>query len=332
MKSHQIINSILITLFTSLLVSCGGDNNGTDNKTDTTEVTNNTIEIQEETVDINGIKHFIKKIGSGEPLLVLHGGPGMFHDYLVPHFEKLAKNYQVIFYDQRGCGNTDFPQDTSSISTDNFVNDLESIRNHLKIEKLTVAGHSWGAILALNYAKKYPDHLNNLILISPAPSTSEYFDQMFKNMQKKRSDADTKELVKLMSSKNFDKRDPATFLKAISLGDKVNLANQETVNELYKPMTFTEASANNLLLVNSIMEKIFFDYNITDSMELITCPTLIVIGDLDNVPFASNQLLQDNLPNARLKVLRQACHYPFFEAPKEFNLEVKNFLNPEYEE
>jgi len=151
-------------------------------------------------------------------------------------------------------------------------------------------------------------------------------------MQKKRSDADTKELVKLMSSKNFDKRDPATFLKAISLGDKVNLANQETVNELYKPMTFTEASANNLLLVNSIMEKIFFDYNITDSMELITCPTLIVIGDLDNVPFASNQLLQDNLPNARLKVLRQACHYPFFEAPKEFNLEVKNFLNPEYEE
>lgn len=332
MKSFSFIHhSLLITFISILLLACGGSDTPPKNDNTTPEVVHQ-LEVSTETVDINGVQHFIKKVGTGEPLLVLHGGPGLFHDYLVPHFEKLAQDYQVIFYDQRGCGQTAFPQDTASITTENYINDLESIRAHLKIDQLHIAGHSWGAILAIHYAKKHPEHLKNLVLISPAPSTSEYFDMMFKNMQKKRSDEDTKELVKLMSSRDFEKRVPTTFKKAIMLGDKVNLADQSTVNELYNPMNFTEASANNLLLVNSMMEKNFFDYNITEGMDSIKNPTLIIVGDLDNVPFASSQLLQDHLPNARLEVLKSACHYPFFEASKAFNRSVDNFLNPEYEE
>jgi proline iminopeptidase len=328
----RITNLSIITVIVVLLTITGCGNNS-DQNTKTTNKDNSLtkeLAVEEETVEINGVKHYIKKIGNGEPILVLHGGPGMFHDYLVPYFENLANDYQIIFYDQRGCGKTEFPQDTSSITTVNFVEDLESIRNHLKIEKLNLAGHSWGAALAISYGKKYPEHLNKLVLISPAPATSEYFDQMFNNMQKKRTDEDTKELVKLMSSVEFEKRDPTAFLKAISIGDKVNLVKQETVSELFKPMTFTEASANNFLLVNSIMEKNFFDYNLTEGIEAIHCPSLIIIGDLDNVPFASNQLLQDAL-GGRIEVLKPACHYPFFETPKEFNSAVKNFITPEYE-
>lgn len=327
MKANTIYIPLVILFSLFTFFSCGDQKQPTKNTSEDVKTEASAIE---ETIDINGVKHFIKKIGSGEPILVLHGGPGMFHDYLVPHFEKLAKDYQIIFYDQRGCGRTEFPIDTTTITTDFFVEDLEAIRNHLKIEKLNLAGHSWGSALAINYGKKYPDHLNKLILISPAPSNSAYFDQMFKNMQNKRADKDTKELVKLMSSRDFEKRDPNTFVKAISLGDKVNLVKQETVTELYKPMTFTEANANNLLLVNSIMEKNFFEYDITEGIKVIQCPSLIIIGDLDNVPFASNQILQESL-NARIEVLKPACHYPFFETPKEFNNAVKSFISPEYE-
>lgn len=327
MKTNTIYIPLIILFSLFALFSCGHQNQSTKN---TTEDIKTEVSVIEETIDINGVKHFIKKIGSGEPLLVLHGGPGMFHDYLVPHFEKLANNYQIIFYDQRGCGKTEFPKDTSTINTLNFVEDLEAIRNHLKIEKMNLVGHSWGAALAISYGKKYSANLNKLVLISPAPSNSAYFDQMFKNMQHKRTDKDTKELVKLMSSREFEKREPATFVKAIALGDNVNLANQETVDELYKPMTFTKANANNLLLVNSIMEKTFFEYDITEGIDVINCPTLIIVGDLDNVPFASNQILQESL-NARMEVLKPACHYPFFETPKEFNNAVKSFISPEYE-
>ena len=307
--------------------SCKNENSANN----ASEQTLSNIDVVEENVEINGVNHYIKKIGKGEPVVVLHGGPGLFHNYLVANFEKLAEKYQIIFYDQRGCGKTDFPKDTTTITIQNFVDDLEAIRVHLKIEKMNLAGHSWGAILAINYAKQFPNNLNKLILISPAPANTEYFDQMFKNMQNKRKDDDIKEMVKIMSSKDFDDRKPEAVLGAIKIGDKVNLADQTKIDELYKSMTFTATSANNMLLVNSIMEKNFFDYNITKDMNLITCPTLIILGDLDNVPFASAQLLQDNLQNARLEVLQHAAHYPFFEAQKEFNYAFDNFLNPEYE-
>lgn len=241
-------------------------------------------------------------------------------------------NTSIIFYDQRGCGKTAFPKDTSSITIQNYISDLEAIRVHLNIDKLNLAGHSWGAILAIDYSKQYPEHLNKLILLSPAPANSEYFDQMFKNMQSKRKDEDIKEMVKIMSSKEFDDRNPETILSAVKIGDKVNLFDQSKIDELYSSMVFTKESANNMLLVNSIMEKNFFNYNITENMNVITCPTLIILGDLDNVPFASSQLLQENLLHARLEVLKSAAHYPFFENQKEFNLAVDNFINPEYEQ
>lgn len=307
--------------------SCKNDNAVTEK----TEQVASTIEISEEMIDINGISHYIKKMGKGEPIVVLHGGPGLFHNYLVSSFEKLAEQYQIIFYDQRGSGKTAFPTDTASITIENFVADLEAIRQHLKIEKMNLTGHSWGAILAINYAKQFPNNLNKLILIAPAPANTEYFDQMFRNMQNKRKDEDIKEMVKVMSSKDFDDRKPEAVLQAIKIGDKVNLADQSKIDELYANMTFTAASANNMLLVNSIMEKNFFNYNITENMNLITCPTLIVLGDLDNVPFASAQLLQDNIQNARLEVLKSASHYPFFEAQKDFNFAIESFITPEYE-
>ncbi len=324
------MNLLKICFATLVLVgiqSCKNDDAVTEN----IEQVASTIEISEETVDINGVSHYIKKMGKGEPIVVLHGGPGLFHNYLVSSFEKLAEQYQIIFYDQRGSGKTAFPTDTASITVENFVADLEAIRQHLKIEKMNLTGHSWGAILAINYAKQFPNNLNKLILIAPAPANTEYFDQMFRNMQNKRKDEDIKEMVKIMSSKDFDDRKPDAVLQAIKIGDKVNLADQSKIDELYANMTFTAASANNMLLVNSIMEKNFFNYNITENMNLITCPTLIVLGDLDNVPFASAQLLQDNLQNARLEVLKAAGHYPFFEAQKDFNFAIESFITPEYE-
>ncbi len=122
----------IISVFTSLFfIGCGNDSSqNTETENNTNEVV---IEETTETVEINGVNHFIKKMGQGEPIVVLHGGPGMFHDYLVPHFRSLAKNYQIIFYDQRGCGQTDFPKDTTSINIDYYVEDLEGIRNHLKL-------------------------------------------------------------------------------------------------------------------------------------------------------------------------------------------------------
>jgi proline iminopeptidase len=314
-----------------MLTNCG-DSENKENKEDEDKQEVIKIEKSQETVEINGVKHFIEKMGNGEPLLVLHGGPGLFHDYLVPHFEILAKKYQIIFYDQRGCGKTEFPKDTSSINIETYIEDLEGIRNHLKIDKLNLVGHSWGTMVALNYAKKYSKNLNKLILVSPTPSNSDFFDQTFENMQKKRTEEDTKDLIQTMMSKEFENREETPFRKATLLSDKVNLVDQNKVEELYQPMNFNPATASNLMIVSSLLEKTYFNFDITVGLDVVDCPTLILIGDLENVPFSSTQLLQESIKGSRLEVIKKACHYPFFETPKEFNQSIKNFLDPEYEQ
>jgi len=308
---------IFVLSFSLILLGCG--NTPTNKEGDS--------DLIEEVVNINGVDHFIKKIGKGDPLVVIHGGPGLFHNYLTPHFKELSQKYQIVFYDQRGCGKTEFPKDTSTISINNFVADLESIRNHLKIDKLNLVSHSWGTLIAVNYGKTYPQNLNKLILVSPAPATTDFFNETFNNMQKKRKEEDTKELVKLMMSKEFEKRDGETFKKAVSLGDKVNLSTPSRVTDLYEPMFFDKTTANHLLLVNSMMEQAFFDFDISTGLEVLTCPTLIIYGSLDNVPLASAQYIQNNIKNSKLSIIKNTCHYPFFESPVEFNAAVNDFLN-----
>ncbi|PIQ15410.1 MAG: hypothetical protein COW67_08535 [Flavobacteriales bacterium CG18_big_fil_WC_8_21_14_2_50_32_9] len=308
-----------------LIIGCTTDTNK-DNVSSSIE------KVEDKNIEINGVNHYFKIIGTGEPILVLHGGPGLFSDYLISSFEGLAEEYQFIFYDQRGSGKTDFPKDTSNIAIPNFVEDIEAIRKHFKIDKITLAGHSWGGLLALFYAKKYPDNLNKLILIAPGPSNSEYYEKTLTNMQQKRKEEDTKELVRLMMSKDFEKREPKTFKNAIILGDKVNFFNQENAKKMYDLVEFNEENSSKMLHTNSLLERNFFNYDITEGLEVVTCPTIIIIGDMDNVPFASNQTLQENLKNARIEVIKQTAHYPFFEDNKSFTHIVNDFLNPEYQD
>lgn len=322
---------ILFSFILSILSFSCGDSQTDEGNTTEENTTISEVEQSEETIDINGVNHFIRKIGSGEPIVVLHGGPGIFHDHLVPHFKQLAQDYQVIFYDQRGCGRTAFPSDTSSINLETYVEDLEAIRNHLGIEKMNLLGHSWGAILALKYGVKYSDKLSKLILVAPGPSNTEHFDQTFANMQHKRSEEDMKDLITAMMSSDFEKREEKTFRKVVLLGDKSNLHDQSRIEELYEPLVFTKETANNLMIVNSLMERTYFNFEIAnDSLKTITCPAIIMLGDMDNVPFASAQSIQDNLGNCKLKVFKKCGQYPFFEAPEEFNKELEDFLDPEY--
>ena len=301
-----------------------------------TETVEQQVEIptEQKTIEINGVEHFftIKGNSEGEPFIFSHGGPGLSQNYLLPYFDALAANYQLIFYDQRGSGKSAFPKDTTSINIATFVEDIEAIRKYFGKDKITLVGHSWGSLLALHYGQKYPDNLTQLILISPAPTTSAYYEKMLSNMQQKRKEEDTKELVRLMMSKEFEKRDPETFAKAMKIGDKSNLYDQTKVDSLYELHNYNKKTAGNFWLVSNIMEKNFFNYDITSEINNISCPSIIIIGDMDNVPFASNQLLSETLKNTKLEVIKETGHYPFFEDPKAFSNALYNFLNPEYQD
>ncbi|MFI8575432.1 alpha/beta fold hydrolase [Rossellomorea aquimaris] len=111
-------------------------------------------------ITINGKSIYVCVKGKGEPIIFLHGGPGGSHEYFLPQMEPLAEGFQIILYDQTGCGKSG--GDTYSIEEE--ISTLEGIRKALNLEKVTLFGESWGSILALSYAARYPSHIHKIIL------------------------------------------------------------------------------------------------------------------------------------------------------------------------
>jgi|HubBroStandDraft_2_1064218.scaffolds.fasta_scaffold121501_2 proline-specific peptidase len=109
----------------------------------------------------------------GVPLLCLHGGPGMPHDYLEP-LAGLAEARPVIFYDQLGCGRSDRPGDDSLWILERFVEELAAVREALGLDRMHLFGNSWGGWLALQYVLDRRPSLDSLILSSSPPSVSRW--------------------------------------------------------------------------------------------------------------------------------------------------------------
>lgn len=287
------------------------------------------LKVSEGTKEINGTTLYHKTIGEGDPIMVLHGGPGLFHDYLLPHYEELAREgYQLIFYDQRGSGKSAFPKDTSTLRKDVFVEDLEGMRKAMGLEKMTILGHDWGALLGMYYASKYPEKVNKMILSNPTPVTNEMYNKAYSNKLNKRSDSLNKQIVAIMNTEKFKNRDPEVFKKAFLLREKTNIANPDNLESAFSNLEFTKETAEHYMLVGDIMDKHFWDYDLRDSLKNITAPVLIIHGDIDNIPFEATQQISENLPDNTVRVLKKAGHYPHAEVPKEFSDAVDHFLDP----
>ena len=108
-----------------------------------------------------------KTFGKGKPILIINGGPGMNSEGFASLAKELSKNNLAIIYDQRGTGASKI--DTISVETmtmELMLEDIESLRKHLNLEKWTVLGHSFGGMLASYYTSKYPEKVTSLILSS----------------------------------------------------------------------------------------------------------------------------------------------------------------------
>jgi proline iminopeptidase len=121
-------------------------------------------------------KVWTKKIGSGKvKVLLLHGGPGFTHDYLEAMESFLPEaGIEMYYYDQLGAGNSDAPDDPSLWTLDRFCEEVEEVRRGLGLDNFVLFGHSWGGILAMEYALKYQQHLRGLVISNMTAGTQAY--------------------------------------------------------------------------------------------------------------------------------------------------------------
>jgi proline iminopeptidase len=112
------------------------------------------------------MKLFSQSFGTGTPIIVVHGGPGLDHAYFLPQMLELAKDHQLIFYDQRGSGKSlETELSPELMNVNQFIQDLEDLRKDLGLNSFVLLGHSWGGELAMHYAVTYPESISALILM-----------------------------------------------------------------------------------------------------------------------------------------------------------------------
>ena len=127
----------------------------------------------------DNVKIFYKIEGRGsETLVAVHGGPGNSLESIRADFEPLAKERRVIYYDQRGQGRSELLSDGTKLGYEKHVADLEALRVHFKLDRMTLIGNSWGGLLISLYAVAHPDRVERMVLDSPASPLKGFIDDM----------------------------------------------------------------------------------------------------------------------------------------------------------
>lgn len=270
---------------------------------------------------------FYQKFGSGEPIVVLHGGPGKDQGYLLPQMLELSKDHELIFYDQRGSGQSlTTPLDAEHINTDQFVEDLEALRLALGLEKITLLGYSWGGFLALCYAIKYPQTLSSLILMSCAPV--DYKGQLaFTVEEAKRCIPIATEIAPLTNFQLFEQLSEQQINALYRTLFSVYVYNPADVQKL--TLTMNPKSAQNGFKVAEELCKTFWlqpSTNLFPVLKTIQVPTLLLHGKQDIVPLHTAQEINDALPNSRIIVIDECGHFPYIEKPEMFFAHIRSFL------
>ena len=283
-----------------------------------------TNEVNDGKISVNGIEIYYKTMGMGTPTFILHGGPGDSHETML-QLKPLADKYKLIFYDQRAAGRSTGDEDTASHAVENFVEDLEQLRLKLSPGKINIIGGSWGAMLAMQYAMKYSNNINALVLMSSMGVSSEYFKTYRANIEKNRTTEDSLKLEQIAGTVEFKKGFPETmenfwrvFFRAYfynpDLADSINLWMRDTT---YKQIPGRYAK----------LGEFFNSYDIRDELKKISCPTLILHGDYDPAPLEWVEPIHENIPESQMLILKNTGHWLWVENQDEVITSIRKFLN-----
>lgn len=270
---------------------------------------------------------FCHIMGSGDPIIVIHGGAGFItHDYLLSPLAPLAKNRQVIFYDQRGLGKSTGESYPEHINLKTYVEDIEVIRTSLGLKKVSLLGHSWGGLLAMHYALLYPNSIDKLILVSSMPGSSEDLGLFFSELPKRLAPYQ-EQLDKIESSELYLSGDPQTVENQLKMVFKTYMYSPENINQLNLRKS-QKAAIKGFKIWEIFKEQVFMKpYDLTKALRKISCPTLILHGDVDPIPFVAAENLKAAIPSSKLIRMDQCGHFPFVEQPESFLKEVTGFLD-----
>jgi proline iminopeptidase len=256
-------------------------------------------------------------------LLVLHGGPGADHCYMLPQMLHLGERYDLLFYDQRGGGRSKTDA-RIPITWRTHVEDLGSVVAEFGLEPLSIVGYSWGAMLALLYTIEQRANPRlvppaRLALINPAPLTREYRRQFEAEFNRRQQTPEIQKLREELAASGLRERDPAAYRqRAFELGVAGYFSDPRKARDLTPFRVVARVQ-------ESVWESLG-DFDLISNLQGIKTPSIIVHGRDDPIPLASTVEAARAL-GTNLLVLDECGHVPYVEQPQRLFAALDSFLD-----
>jgi proline iminopeptidase len=258
------------------------------------------------------------------PLIVIHGGPGLSHQYLA-NLEAQAKDRPVLFYDQLGCGKSDHPHDASLWTLERSCEELDALRNALGIHSCYLYGHSFGSVVATEYLLDGAKGVKGMILAGPALNLPRMYNDI-NDMRGQMSIADSVALEK--GTISGDLSQPA-YNEALQRFHTLHFCMTEPIPaDLQQSLT----DANSDVIKTFVgpcdfkLEGRLQNYDATPRLRQLHTPVLLMCGDKDLATPSTVETYHRAIKGSRMIILAGTSHCGNLEMPKEYNALISSYL------
>lgn len=278
---------------------------------------------QDSIIVANAVLHYSVQ-GQGQPILLLSGGPGNSADQFSDIVKRLSTTNRCILFEQRGTGRSHTsPMDSTTINLDQAMQDITLLLRQLGIGKVTILGHSWGAMLAMSYAIKYPDAVDKLVLIGPGPLDMSGFGLLEDNIVSRASKQEKlfmNEVEDSIAHHTASKEQLKAYSKTMF---RFFFFDPLTVDSMWQIVKCTPNDTT-LELMQQDLARI--KYDLRPGISRLDIPMLVVCGREDPVGVFPTFEIKELNKKAKICWIEKSGHFPWAEQPEAFYSEVLDFL------
>jgi len=287
----------------------------------------------ESRIPIDGANLYARAVGDGQPAIVLHGGPDFDHLYLLPDFDQYADVFRLIYYDQRGRGRSADGVRADDVTLASELEDVDRVRQHYGLERVALIGHSWGIVLALEYALRHPERVSRLILMNPAPASADQFALMRTFYLEKLGPAMDRQ-SEIATGDAYRAGDPEAVIARYRIHFRPAFRYDEPYERLMVAMAdaFRNQGSEGILKARAVEDRLMeetwldADYDLLRKIRALRIPTLVVTADSDFIPVAVAEQIGHAIPDAQLVTLRECGHFSYMECPDDLSAALRDFL------
>jgi proline iminopeptidase len=290
-------------------------------------------QVREVRIPVGEASLYARTVGRGQPMIVLHGGPDFDHAYLLPDLDRLQDAFHLIYYDQRGRGRSAANVRPEDVTLASDVDDVESVRRRFGFGASALLGHSWGAVLALEYALRYPTRVSHLILMNPAPASAADYAVLRKSYLE-RIGAQMDLQREIMASAAYQAGEPEANAARYRIHFKSGLKRAEDYEKLMTAMkaAFISQGKHGIVKARAVEDQLMrdtwqkADYDLMPKLRALTMPTLVIWGDYDFIPLEISEHIARAIPNAELTTIKDCGHFAYLECGEEVRKRLDDFF------